>query len=61
MSRPYNDTQSASSRSKFGETTQVVVPFINVTMDSKEFAILLDVIMNVGVAEVGFSASFKDS
>lgn len=30
----------------------MVVPFINVTMDSKEFAILLDVIMNVGVAEV---------
>lgn len=38
--------------SKFGEVTHVLVPFINVTMDSKEFNILVDVINNVGVAEV---------
>ena len=59
VSRPYNDTHSAGSRTKCGETTQVVVPFINVTMDSREFAILLDVIMHVGVAEVASTSALK--
>lgn len=53
ISRPPGNIQPALDRgSKFGEMTQVLVPFINVAMDSKEFSILMDVIMNVGVAEV---------
>lgn len=53
-SRPDGDSkQPISDRgSRFGEMTQVVVPFINVNMDSKEFSVLMDVVMNVGVAEV---------
>jgi hypothetical protein len=46
------EQHQATPNSKFGEETHVLVPFINVTMDSKEFNILVDVINNVGVAEV---------
>ena len=56
MLRVPGDAPPATERgSRFGEMTQVLVPFINVTMDSKEFSILMDIIMNIGVAEVWLS------
>lgn len=42
-------TQSGAAA---GEETRLIVPFVNLTLESKEFAILLDVINNVGLAEV---------
>ena len=49
-SRGHSPTRS--SRGKTGEETRLLVPFINVSMDSREFQILVDVINNVGLAEV---------
>ena len=49
-SRGHSPTRS--SRGKTGEETRLLVPFIKVSMDSKEFQILVDVINNVGLAEV---------
>ena len=52
-SRGHSPTRS--SRGKTGEETRLLVPFINVSMDSREFQILVDVINNVGLAEVSVS------
>lgn len=40
------------SPSVAGEETRLLVPFINVSMDSREFHVLMDVINNVGLSEV---------